>query len=209
MKFQIGIPTLNRVDLLYPALKMYALKDFQSHIHIIDNGYNQFDGKPMIMNTSIIKLKENIGVAASWNVLCDKIFQTADYALILNDDIYLGRNQLQIEALIPKGNKPILIKSTIDWCAFIISKSMYEEIGRFDEAFYPAYYEDKSYEYRMKLKGYKATVSPLLNPFMYKSSQTLEKAPEILEVSKSNKRIYIDMWGGEPKKEKYTTPYNK
>jgi len=209
MKFQIGIPTLNRADLLYPSLQMYAHKDFQSHIHIIDNGCNQFDSKHIIKGTSIINPLKNIGVAASWNMLCDTIFQESDYALILNDDIYLGRNQLQIEALLPKGKKPILIKSTIDWCAFIISKSMYEEIGKFDEVFYPAYYEDNSYEYRMKLKGYKPLNTPILNPFIYKSSQTIEKSPEILEAAKNNKRIYIEMWGGEPKKEKYIKPYNK
>jgi len=88
MKFQIGIPTLNRIDLLYPALKMYALKDFKSHIHIIDNGNEQFSDKEMINNVSVLNMKKNIGVAASWNMLCNRIFKVSDYALILNDDIY-------------------------------------------------------------------------------------------------------------------------
>jgi len=209
MKFEIGIPTLNRVDLLYPSLRMYATKDFQSHIHIIDNGNDQFKNKELPNNVSIINMENNIGVAASWNMLCNRIFKVADYALILNDDIYLGRNQLQIEALLPKDNKPFFLKATPDWCAFIISKSMYQEIGAFDEVFYPAYYEDKSYEYRMKLKGYKAMKNPLLNPFVYKSSQTLEKEPSIIDSARNNRKIYVDMWGGEPTKEKFTKPYNK
>jgi GT2 family glycosyltransferase len=38
MKFGIGIPTLNRYDLLMPNLKTYA-RDFPNHkIYILDNG---------------------------------------------------------------------------------------------------------------------------------------------------------------------------
>lgn len=209
MIFEIGIPTLNRVDLLYPSIYMYATKDFKSRIHILDNGGEQFKNKQLPHNVSLISMKSNIGVAASWNMLCRTIFQKSDYALILNDDIYLGRNQLQIENLLPKDKKPFFLKATIDWCAFIISKSMFQEIGAFNEEFFPAYYEDNSYEYRMKLKGYKARTNPLLNPFVYNSSQTLEKAPRIADAVKNNKRIYIEMWGGEPHKEKFTKPYNK
>jgi hypothetical protein len=60
----------------------------------------------------------------------------------------------------------------------------------------------------MKLKGVIALKHPELNPVVYKSSQTIEKDPEIFEASKKNKKIYIEMWGGEPNKETYTNPYN-
>ena len=39
MSFAIGIPTLNRSDLLLPTLIKYVTEDFKDiEIHIIDNG---------------------------------------------------------------------------------------------------------------------------------------------------------------------------
>ena len=59
----------------------------------------------------------------------------------------------------------------------------------------------------MKLKGVPVLKHPDLNPEIYRASQTLEKEPKILEQSKKNRRLYIDMWGGEPGEEKYTRPF--
>ncbi len=198
MKFEIGIPTLNRVDLLIPSLLMYN-KQFTSKILVVDNGNQNIH----IPNIEVINT-EKLSVGASWNVLCRKIFVASDYALILNDDIYLGNNQQQIEKLIDK--KKNFYRATIDWCAFLISKKTWKEVGEFDECFYPAYYEDNSYEYRMKLKGIVPIKTPELNPFIYRSSQTMEKEPQILEAAKRNKEKYIKMWGGEPTREKFTKP---
>ena len=207
MKFAIGIPTLNRYDLLKPCLMLYE-RDFPNvDIFVIDNGKQGIScGKVMVT-----EMEQNIGVAASWNILCDKIYSTgADHALILNDDIYLGKKFQEIHDLInKKKNKGCFLKATPDWCAFVLPKRIWERVGRFDECFYPAYYEDKSYEYRMKLKGISPIKLPFLNPIVYKSSQTIEKDNSILELSKKNKQLYIDMWGGEPEREKFKSPFNK
>jgi GT2 family glycosyltransferase len=210
MKIQIGIPTLNRADLLIPSILMYR-GDFPNvTITIMDNGNQDFSKVKDLPFVQIIKNTENIGVAASWNKLCDLIFEKNDYALILNDDVYLGKRYLDIiELLSKKRNADSFLRATIDWCAFILPKKIYKEIGKFDECFYPAYYEDRSYDYRMKLKGIPRIPTPILNPYIYNSSKTLEKEPIILEYSKKNKEKYIEMWGGEPNKETFKKPYNK
>jgi len=82
-------------------------------------------------------------------------------------------------------------------------------VGKFDECFYPAYYEDNSYKYRMKLAGISVLNTPELNPLVYKNSSSLAKDPSILEDSKKNKELYIKMWGGEPNQEKFKTPFNE
>jgi GT2 family glycosyltransferase len=208
-KIGIGIPTLNRYnDLLNPNLLLYCRDFYLPHggtdFYILDNGKQDI----RFEYCKLLNFENNIGVGASWNVLCDNIFKDSDYALILNDDIYLGKKLMQIEQLISKaGDK--LIRATPDWCAFIISKEIYNKVGKFDECFYPAYYEDKSYEYRMKLKNVGVYKTPDLNPYVYANSKSLEKDLSILESSKKNKRLYIEMWGVEPEREKFKTPYNK
>lgn len=213
MTFQIGIPTINRADLLIPTINLYR-RDFpHTKIHILDNG-NQNIGEAINLfgfpNLKLIESRENIGVGASWNFLCEQIFKEADHALILNDDIYMGKTEMDIQSIFSRKNsESCFFRATPDWCAFLIPKTILETIGKFDECFFPAYYEDSSYEYRMKLQGIIPIKTPLLNPVLYRSSQTLEKMPTLIEASKRNNKLYMDMWGGDVGKEKFKTPFNK
>ena len=202
--FSIGIPTLNRFDLLLPSLKLY-IKDFPDvQIFIVDNGKQSI---PFIENITIIKTEQNIGVGASWNILCKYCFLKSENALILNDDIYLGKSKENIEELIIKKPNTFLT-ATPDWCAFIIPKSIYEKVGDFDECFFPAYYEDNSYAYRMKLKGIAKLSTPYLNPITYRVSKSIEKDSSIFNYRKKNRDLYVEMWGGLPEREKFTKPFN-
>jgi len=209
MKFAIGIPTLNRLDLLLPSLKLYS-KDFPSTIiYVLDNGNQNIPTD--LKNVVVINSDKNIGVGASWNVLCEKVFENCDYAMILNDDIYLGKSEAEISDLIGKIKKKgdVFTTATPDWCAFILPALVWKKVGKFDECFFPAYYEDNSYAYRLKLKVMAHFKTPLLNPVIYRASKTLEKDFSIMEDRKKNKQLYIEMWGGEPTKEKYKKPFNK
>jgi len=207
MSFAIGIPTLNRYDLLMPTLIMYARDFYDVDIFVLDNGKQKIKE---FKNIKVIETDSNIGVGASWNCLCSKVFEKHENALILNDDIYMGKKTVDILDLIShKRYKNELLRATPDWCSFIISKAIWNKVGQFDECFFPAYYEDKSYEYRMKLNGLAPIKTPLLNPYIYRASQTLEKDFSVLEASKRNKELYIKMWGGVPDKEKFKKQYGK
>jgi GT2 family glycosyltransferase len=204
--FQIGIPTIVRRDLLIPTIRFYKSKNFKDvTIHIIDNGGQDLSEIENLVN--LIRPEKNLGVAGSWNLLCKIIFENNNNALILNDDVCVDYGETLVNSMINKYKG--FVRATPDWCAFILSKDLFNRVGKFDECFFPAYYEDKSYEYRMKLMGYKINKNPLLNPILYRSSSTLEKVPQILESSKKNKRLYQEMWGGIPNQEKYKKPYGK
>ena len=204
-RFGIGIPTLNRADLLCPSLLKY-LKDFPGvTIYVLDNGNQNIVF--LDENIKVISNETNIGVGASWNVLCRKIYENHENALILNDDIYLGKKTNDINKLIEKNNQ--FITATPDWCAFIISKAIFQNVGAFDECFFPAYYEDNSYAYRMKLKGVSHLRTPYLNPEIYRVSQSIEKDKSLFDYRTKNKQLYIEMWGGLPEREKFTKPFNK
>lgn len=208
MSFAIGIPTLNRFDLLHPALLFY-LKDFpNTNIYIVDNGKQGIRLKITDPRISVFEQPSNLGVAGSWNLLCDTIFKKHSHAIILNDDIYLGRNEIEIDYFL-KQYKKDFYACPRDWASFILPKSTYESIGQFDTLFFPAYCEDMDYEYRMKLARMVIFRVPFLLPIIYRNSSTLELAPSILERAKENRKKYADKWGGEPTKEQYKTPYNK
>ena len=216
--FAIGIPTINRADLLQPTLEKMQ-KDFpNTAIYVMDNGKQDFDIKKFTSNNVfIIKNDENIGVAASWNKLLhyiyngDKKLKTngCGYALILNDDIYLGKTESQVMKFIWDQKELCLATTTGTWCAFILNQLTHKKIGDFDEKFFPAYFEDNDYSYRMLLSGFKHTSHTFLDPEVYRNSQTIAKDPSLNNKFEENKAYYVRKWGGEPYKETFLTPFNE
>ena len=207
--FAIGIPTINRADLLIPSVERYVIDFPNVDIHIVDNGKQGlksiFQKYP---NVFVYEQEFNLGVADSWNALCKVIFYDKDYALILNDDIYLGYGSNVIKDCISEYGL-CLVKSTTSFECFLLSKHYYNTIGSFDRRFYPAYYEDSDYIYRMRLYGSGFFIDEKLNPKEQIVSGTYEKNPELVNNAMSkNREIYIKKWGGMPLLERFIKPYN-
>ena len=141
--------------------------------------------------------------------MCKKIYDEGnDYALIVNDDVYLGYGTKEVLSVI-KEDKIGIVQSYHNWCVFLINKDLYKRIGEFDELFYPAYYEDSDYIYRLNLKGLRQGLDIRLNPELIRTSQTYEKNPELVNRSMAeNKEKYIRKWGGLPLLERYMLPFD-
>jgi GT2 family glycosyltransferase len=193
---------------LHPALLFY-LRDFPTtKIYVVDNGKQNISAKIKHPNIIVIENEKNMGVASSWNKLCDLIYKENDYAIILNDDIYWGKKDWEIDNLLSNYNKD-LYNTTQDWCVFILPKKTYIQVGKFDEKFYPAYYEDNDFSYRMKLIGKKEFPIPMINPYVYNVSQSVQKDSSLRDYMQQNKEYYIKKWGGTPTKETFKKPFNK
>jgi GT2 family glycosyltransferase len=209
--FAIGIPTLNQYSEDFKHyLLQYATVDFPNvELFIIDNG-NQGIGLPG-ENVRVSVQEKNIGVAASWNKLCEDIFKEHDFAVILNDDIYWGTSEEKVSQFIEKiytGQGNQVIVPPTQWCAFIMPKPAFRSIGKFDEEFFPAYFEDNDYAYRMKLGGWVLKHDDFLTPSLYKRSASLIKDPSINERFQINHEYFIKKWGGSPSKETFVVPFN-
>jgi len=208
--FAIGIPTLNRADLLNQALDLYFKNLPNVKIFILDNGNQNIKSREN--NFEIIKSKQNLGVARSWNKLCSEIFKEHEYALILNDDIQLDVPQNELNEFI-KNKKFDLIKCQKQFhlSSFVLTKDCFSE-AQFDEDFYPAYFEDLDYMYRLHLLKRKTVQDSFLNPTSFVNSGTTSENggdPSINKNFYQLLKLYIDKWGGHPTKELFITPYNK
>jgi GT2 family glycosyltransferase len=207
-KFVVAIPTLNRADLLNEALERY-FEDFKdTHIAICDNGKQSIITREE--NFMIYRPEENMGVSKSWNMLmdyADKI--NATHVLMLNDDIVLGKTEHEINMVIRNNPDADFINSFHNWCSFILRVDSWKKAGKFDEEFFPAYFEDNSFDYKMTLMGAKKTWTSFLDPLVYRNSMTIAKEPNLNNRFQQNREMYIQMWGGLPTEEKYTTKFNK
>jgi GT2 family glycosyltransferase len=107
-------------------------------------------------------IKRKLGVAGSWNFLIGKaIINDFKYFLILNDDVILQKDEGQIREILAKGKHLstfTCVGHFIIGPRFILTKSVYEKVGAFDEGFKKAYFEDNDYMYRMKLAGVQSSM---------------------------------------------------
>jgi len=196
-KFGIGIPTFNRWDLLESSLEKYILDFPNVDIHILDNGQQNIPDY-QLPNVIIHRMDKNIGVAGAWNYLIEKILVDSQNALILNDDIYLGKTKNEIKDFI-KNNTFSFMVSSLDWCAYIITKNTWEKVGKFDEGFYPAYCEDCDYHLRMIKLGVPLSKSSFLIPKIYQASMTMNKNPEMFyKANHKNRQYFKSKWGCYP-----------
>jgi GT2 family glycosyltransferase len=207
-KLLIGIPTINRADLLNEALAQY-FEDFAStEIVICDNGKQDIITREKMF--VIYRPPQNLGVAGSWNMIMDYADRLGfTHVLMLNDDIMLGRTGYEIKLLIEQNLEVPFINSYQNWCSFILRVDAWKQVGGFDTEFFPAYFEDNSFCYKMRLQNMERVTTFVLNPLVYRNSMTIAKEPTLNNNFMRNRQEYINMWGGLPNEEKYTTKYNK
>lgn len=194
----IIIPTINRADLLKESLRDLKgtglLKNY--NLIIIDNGAQDLSFVPL--DVKIIKNKENVGVARSWNQGLQHAFASDEChtALVLNDDIIFGKTPAELQNLLQAHDlRTQVLTSPEHWCAFFIGKELYEKVGPFDETFYPAYYEDTDYRNRILLSGGSLIKTPSLSPKVFNNSMTIKKDPSLNKNFEKNKEYFFQKWG--------------
>jgi len=227
-----------QIILCIPTLTQYALaiKEILSaeagalkpdKYIIIDNGGTFEDTLEranlditVIDKLNIINPEKNLGCAASWNIFLKEY--PNDICIIANDDITFEFNAIEglIDCYNQSKNDPTIgmvtlygINAHSHYCCFIVTPNAIEKIGYFDETFYPAYYEDCDYDYRLRLVGL-TTIFSEKGRYDHVGSATHKAlTPEQLEQHHitfvKNRDYYEAKWGGELYKETFLTPFNK
>jgi GT2 family glycosyltransferase len=205
MKLCLGIPTLNRYDLLKPTLELYKDNFRACDMLILDNGRQQIPERPYY---HIINMQRNLGVAKSWNVLSEALYANGNtHVCLLNDDVVWHKNKYEVEQFLKENPGDFYMGSYAAFTIFIMPQETYKTVGPFDPIFYPAYYEDNDYVYRLKLKNKKIIQNSFFDADVFRCSETLKKDPS-LENNNENRQNYIAKWGGGPGEEKFRKPYN-
>jgi GT2 family glycosyltransferase len=150
------VPILTGPELLY---RMVASIDHPvEHLVIIDNGRcvdpSQLgDWAARIERVSLLPIPANLGVAGSWN-LGIKVTPFAPWWLIANFDIVWPEGSLsQLASTAGRANL-CLSGGSPPWCAFTLGDEVVSQVGLFDEALHPAYFEDNDYERRTLHAGF-------------------------------------------------------
>jgi GT2 family glycosyltransferase len=186
------VPVLNRYDLLRRMFQSinYPVRD----LLIIDNGGEFYDvlHSEFVENVHVLNLPSNLGVAASWN-LGIKLLPHADrWFFASNDMVYLpGALQSLSEA---RRDEITLADVFPFWHTFCVGEEVVKRVGLFDEALYPAYFEDNDYERRAKHLG--VSIRSAFIPTEHENSSTIRSDDELnkknAESFRSNSVYYND-----------------
>lgn len=93
-----------------------------------------------------------------------------------------------------------------NFSCFLITPEFFETVGKFDEKFNPAWYEDNDSHRRATLAGLKeitTTAAPMVHIGGVSTSMMGQAAN-----SDASRSHYYEKWGGLPGSEAYATPYN-
>lgn len=225
----LGIPVLNRFDLLDQALN--SLDYNEANIFIINN--NTVDNEQNIYLSELQKKyhfeifspRYNLGVAASWNRIITTAWSRGyDFVYIGSNDTILAPNSLKTFVEMAKIEPECLwLMNAFNF--FCIRLSAIPTIGLFDENFMPAYFEDNDYVRRIELsplqivnlepysRELNGRTLPPAPPSHHIGSQTIHSNEKYKELNhytfnEWNKNHYIMKWGGIPGSETYIHPYN-
>jgi hypothetical protein len=153
-EFQVVIPYLNYPWSLHDLIE--SMGKLTCPILVVDNSPNsdtknlhngnQLDG-PFYNNIEYVHYPQNYGVAGSWNL---GLAKGADYTLILSCAVRFTKPLEEVLKQIPaQANDTMAIYEGYHMVA--ISKKLIEQVGYFDENYYPAYGEDADFGYRLDL----------------------------------------------------------
>ena len=125
----------------------------------IDEELDKLVAEPheFIDNIKVCHLPTNLGISGGWNMII-KSYMMAPYWIIANDDVSFGKGFLQEMHEKAQDNEVGMIHGfegdfpgVGSWNVFLLKDWVVQEIGLFDENFYPAYCEDTDYLMRIFL----------------------------------------------------------
>jgi len=171
------VPILTRPELLqemvasidHPVRRLVVI---DNGLVVIDNGdvVRDLQVPPVVESTYVVRLPGNLGVAGSWN-LGIKATPMAPWWLVANFDVTWPAGSLAAFADLNPVNRLALSGGSPAWCAFAIGEQVIDQVGLFDEAMHPGYFEDDDMTRRCEANG--ITVERTGIPVNHRNSSTL------------------------------------
>lgn len=156
--------------------------------------------------------EHNRGVAGSWNLGIDCMEQRrSDWLILVSASMRFGApgGRDFLAELVADTDSPAVEALFLGWHLIAFRRDTIERVGRFDEVFYPGYYEDIDYSRRAALAFHFAA------PYWRKVEVDASHAGHAhgillggVEVqSVKQERRYMRKWGGPKGAETYRHPY--
>lgn len=210
----LAVPTLIRYDLLRRLIRTAEEGTRKPDRYlVIDNG-GTLDEASLGLGDRLTLHRpgRNLGVAASWNYALKA--EPDAHVVVAGDDVMIGRWTIErMVRHLERANGLAHVRA-LGFGLFLQGPKVAERIGYYDEAFWPAYWEDSDYERRLMLGNIPRIKVQELRPQEGGGSMTIRSATgdlkrEIQKGENRNSHYYYRKWGGPRGAETFRTPFGK
>ena len=201
----LGVPVLNRPDLLWGML--HSIDVEVGRLVVVDNGGIVTAEEAAKARVHLIQPGHNLGVSASWNLII-KSRPLAPWWAIVNSDVVFSPGGLAaMTELVESAGGWVFLD---DPSSFAITTETIKTVGLFDENFVPGYFEDNDYQRRCELMG--VQTASIRSGRVHLTSSTINSDEHLHRENRrtfaANADYYRRKWGGMPRSEVFTTPFN-
>lgn len=148
----------------------------------------------------------NIGVGRAWNIGAKQVVkQELDYLIIMSQSMLFGpqKETTWIKQMETFKGENVIEADGHSWHLIALHRRLFEKVGYFDENFYPGYFEQIDWCYRLELLGLQGAWARVwvnaLSQSVGKHSN-LVLAPPLLA-------YYRQKWGGDKGEELFDLPF--
>jgi hypothetical protein len=214
MKTFVGIPVVNRFDLLERALNCIP-EDING---VVANN----SGKPLVVPGRFESILSPVPLSysQSMNAFQHKAkYEIRDYWFFMHSDGVAKeadfRRLIEMAESASLTDKWACIFTHYDVLALFNTKAV-ADIGPWDHHSFPNYFTDNDWYRRARLKGYEMFNLPehtVEHGENGNGSRTINSDPVLLKTNEvmfpAYRALYAAKWGGEPGHETYATPWNR
>lgn len=219
MRYLLATAAYSNPELLEKCVSSWPTEGITKCV-FLDKGPQQEELEKLTWQPPIGKnfyiANDHLGVSGSWNALLDIAFgqYKFDAIIIVGSDTEMQPGF--VEGFIADFESQKLefacAYCPIGWNCWIMTKKCYETVGRFDESFSPAYFEDNDYGRRVFLSGLPWGYCGDASLMSHYGSATI-RLSERARIANAhtfsmNKAYFVKKWGGEPGAETFDVPFN-
>lgn len=176
-------------------------------ILVVDNSRSRF-ARSYGLRTYEDPDGHNLGVARSWNVGAEEVLNSDyDYLVLMSASMMFGpilhcTFKWQLEQF---AGAKIIEADGHSWHLIAIHRTCFEKIGLFDENFYPGYFEQIDWCYRLRMVGWE---QGFIRVWVNALSQAVAGHNEIVSCPATPLLAYYEeKWGGPKGQEQWVQPF--
>lgn len=181
---------------------------------------------------TVTRMYRNLGVAGAWNAACRTGFEGwgCAFVTLCSSSIRFGLDggnglARTADVAVSQSQWQYGFESMNGWRLFTLGADTWKKVGSFDERFFPAYFEDNDYIWRMRCAGILEPRGKYFKGHPRYCDFSARKIPwigaleyEVAEEASAIKRVHIEVdfvdleayyvhkWGGKPGEERFTRP---
>lgn len=216
MGIAVGVATLSDPELLNACLRSIFAQSVIPSVYVVVNSDRVREaGEAWAEEGATVCFGlTNLGTSASWNLMMRAAFDEGySGLLILNDDVQLVDADIleRLSALVDDTPRTLYSLQGLGFSGICITRDVTNEVGFFDEGFWPAYFEDNDFHRRVWLAGIPAFDMPAKTTHVGSASLRKWREWEIWNAHYAfaiNGRRFEEKWGGATFAPKFTQPWN-